>query len=113
MRVLVVLVAAALLLSGCSLEREWKGDLAFKVTKVNPPYTDKSDKAKPAYVNLDLDQAEPDSVSPLGKKHGADLDRFPSDVAVGDQVVCAVRQYDANGFDGGNVEVTIGPCRRP
>ena len=56
MRVLVVLVAAALLLSGCSLEREWKGDLAFKVTKINPPYTDKSGEPKPAFVLLELDR---------------------------------------------------------
>ncbi|MET1072314.1 MAG: hypothetical protein ABWY11_06665 [Umezawaea sp.] len=113
MRVLAALVAAALLLSGCSLEREWKGDLAFEVTKINPPYTDKSGESKPAFVLLELDQEQPDSFQALSRSQGAGIGDFPADVKVGDRVVCAVRQYDANGFDGGNVEVTIGPCRRP
>jgi co-chaperonin GroES (HSP10) len=111
MRKLFPLLAIVLLLAGCA--REWDGDLTFKVTKLTPASTTKSGDVDPPYVNLDLDQAEPDSVTALGKKHGADLDQFPSDVKVGDQVVCQVNQYDENGFDGGNVKVTIGPCRRP
>lgn len=110
MRKLVPLLAIVLLLAGCA--REWEGDLAFKVTRIGTPSESTVGNPVPARVSLELDQAEPNSVTALGKQHGADLDQFPSDVKVGDRVVCKVKQSDENGLDGGNVKVVIGPCER-
>jgi co-chaperonin GroES (HSP10) len=110
MRKLVTLLAIVLLLAGCA--RQWEGDLKFKVTRIGTPSESTVGNPVPARVSLDLDQDEPNSVTALGKQHVADLDQFPSDVKVGDQVVCKVKQSDENGFDGGNVKVVIGPCKR-
>jgi hypothetical protein len=109
MRALGLVLAAGLLLAGCS--SSWEDEVRFEVTKIEPG-RESFGKVLPARVIMKLDQEKPDS-SKVGPTEGADIDQFPADVAVGDKVTCTVRVTDGNGVDGVDPQTTIGPCRRP
>ncbi|GAA1345058.1 hypothetical protein [Saccharothrix algeriensis] len=101
-----VLLAVGALLVGCGGD-EWSGEVRFQVTRLNP-----ASGAQPAYANLEIDQEEPKSIEPVSTRI-ADLDRLPAGVAVGDAVVCRVRQSDESGFDQRGVRTEVDSCRRP
>ncbi|WP_367134305.1 hypothetical protein [Saccharothrix sp. HUAS TT1] len=104
----VAVLAAGALLVGCGAG-EWSGDVDFKVVKINPGY-ESMGETKPSFVNLEIDQEQPDGIEQITRT-AADLDQFPEGIAVGDLVVCAVRQSDESGFDQEGVQSGIGPCR--
>lgn len=102
-----LLVAGALLV-GCG--REWEEEVRFKVTRIHPEKELTPGHTSPPHVVLELDQEDPGGIRPLATA-GADIDRFPPGVAVGDVVVCRVRQSEDNSFDGVDPQTEVGPCR--
>ncbi|GGP80911.1 hypothetical protein GCM10010185_63570 [Saccharothrix coeruleofusca] len=102
-----MVLALGFALAGCG--SEWEGEVRFEVTRIAPPYESMGER-KPEHVVLALDQEVPDSVRGL-QTTGADIDQFPEGVAVGDRVLCRVRQSDDNGLDGVDPTTTVGPCR--
>ncbi|MEV0676720.1 hypothetical protein AB0I60_09370 [Actinosynnema sp. NPDC050436] len=109
LRALVVVAVSGTVLAGCGGGKDWKGDVAFTVTKVNPGY-ESTGKTRPPYANLEIDQPEPKSVEPISTRV-ADLDQLPDGVQAGDKVVCEVRQSDESGFDQQGVRTDVGPCK--
>ncbi|QFZ23709.1 hypothetical protein [Saccharothrix syringae] len=95
-------LAAGALLVGCG--DEWSGELRLKVVRVVDP-----NNGSPTRVAMELDGDQPDA--PHTGTYGADLDRLPEGVAVGDVVVCTVTKTDENGLDGVDPEYRVGPCR--
>jgi hypothetical protein len=105
MRPVLVLLVALLALAGCA--RDWGGDVRFKVRETVTLTSGRQ------IVALDVDGDAP--ADPIKKFTSASAapDQFPADIKPGEVVVCAVAQHDANGFDSGELDTTVGPCRRP
>ncbi|PRY32713.1 hypothetical protein [Umezawaea tangerina] len=103
MRKLLLLVPVVLLLSGCA--SEWNGEVRFKVRTIG-------EISSGPVVALDVDGDKPSGTLEQLTSGVTKPDQLPAGVKVGDVVVCSVRQHDANGFDGGNTETAIGPCKR-
>lgn len=104
----IALLALGFLLTGCS--SEWQGEVRYKVLSLHESYESIPGSVKPAYARLEIDGAEPQGAVEPVSPAVADLDKLPEGVAVGDVVVCPVRQYDENSYDGKGTEVTVGPC---
>jgi len=103
MRGILLLLPAFLLLAGCS--SEWKEDVRFKVREIG-------EISSGPLVVLDVDGEAPEGIHGRISTGSAKPDQFPADIKAGDLVVCQVRQYDDNGFDGKDPKTTVGPCRR-
>ncbi|MEU6150845.1 hypothetical protein ABZ816_12680 [Actinosynnema sp. NPDC047251] len=108
LKAVVVVAVSGSLLVGCG-NKDWEGDVAFKVTKVNPGY-ESMGQIRPPYANLEIDQDEPKSIEPISTRV-ADLDQLPEGVAAGDLVTCEVRQTDESGFDQKGVRTDVGSCK--
>ena len=104
---LLGLVLVCLALAGCS---DWEGEVRFKVTRIAPPY-ESLGKMRPAHVVMDVVGEAPKSAR-VSSPSGADVDQFPADVKVGDEVLCKVSTVEDNGLDGKDPKTTVGPCRR-
>ncbi|MFI9811137.1 hypothetical protein [Saccharothrix variisporea] len=104
----VVVAAVGMLLAACGGE-EWEGEVAFKVTQLNPGY-ESSGRTRPPFANLTIDQDEPKSVEKIDQRT-ADLDQLPQGVKVGDRVLCKVRQSDKSGFDQEDPQTEVRDCR--
>lgn len=96
----VLLVGAVLV--GCGSESS--AEVRLKVVRIVD-----TDDGTPVRVGMELDGDQPDA--PHTGTYGADLDRLPEGVAVGDVVVCTVTKTDENGLDGVDPEYDVGPCR--
>jgi len=100
----LLLLPAFLLLVGCS--SEWNEEVRFKVREIG-------EITSGPRISLDVDGTPPKGTYGVIKTGGASPDQFPADIKVGELVICQVRQYDDNGFDGKDPKTTVGPCRRP
>lgn len=104
----LAILAVGTLLVGCS--SDWEEEVRFKVTRITPEHETVPGKTSPPYVVLALDQDDPGAKVSL-KTAGADIDRFPDGIKVGDAVICQVRQVEKNNLDGLEPESEVGPCR--
>ncbi len=104
----VVVAGVGLLLAGCG-GGEWSGEVRFKVTQITPGKDLVSGQKGPGRVSLELDQEQPSSqiTSPW-----AHQDQVPSDVKVGDKVVCTVKKRDDSKLDDAEAVQTITSCRK-
>lgn len=105
----VVVAAVGMLLTACGGE-EWEGEVAFKVSRLNPGY-ESAGRTRPPFANLDIDQDEPAGSVESISSRAVDLDKLPQGVAVGDLVTCKVRQWDKSGFDQEGVQTELTDCR--
>ena len=104
----VAVLAVGTLLVGCSAD--WEEDVRFKVIRITPETEVTPNRTLPARAVLELDQEDPGGIVSV-KEAGAELDRFPAGVKVGDAVICKVRQVEKNNLDGLAPETEVGPCR--
>ncbi len=103
MKKLFLLLPAFLLVVGCA--SEWSGEVRFKVRQIG-------EISSGPRVSLAVDGPEPKGLQGLISGGSATPDQFPADIKAGEIVICQVKQTDDNGFDGGNMKTTIGPCKR-
>ncbi|MGM1065366.1 hypothetical protein [Saccharothrix sp. Mg75] len=102
----VLAVGAALV--GCG--SEWSGEVRFKVVEVSPRTDLTGTETVGSRFRLELDQEKPDSVA--GFSHASVTDeQVPEGTAVGDALVCQVRQSDDNSLDDVGLKTDTGPCR--
>ncbi|MBW4715703.1 hypothetical protein [Saccharothrix obliqua] len=110
LKLISAIALSGFLLAACgSGGKEWEGDVAFKVTRLNPSQ-DSMGRTEPPYANLEIDQDEPKSLEPISTRI-ANLDQLPDGVRVGDRVTCKVKQSDQSGFDQRGVQTTVTSCR--
>lgn len=102
----VVVAAVGLLLAGCG--SEWEGDVRLKVVRIVPDPRGE----RPTQVGMELGESQKGDLAPGKGTYGAAIDQFPEDVKVGDEVICKIRRWDDNGFDGVDPKETVGPCRK-
>jgi hypothetical protein len=107
----VAVLAAGALLVGCG-GSEWSGQVRFKVTDIKPDETLVSGAKWPGRVSLDLDQEQPDGLAPITTAW-AKLTDVPAGTAVGDVLVCTVRERDDSKFDDAEPVQEFGPCEKP
>jgi hypothetical protein len=105
---LLGLAVVCLALAGCS---SWEGDVRFKVTRIAPPY-ESMGQMRPALVVMDVVGEAPKSAR-VSSPESAEIDQFPADVKVGDEVLCKVGTVEDNSLDDVGPKTAIGPCRRP
>ncbi|MEU5691329.1 hypothetical protein [Actinosynnema sp. NPDC020468] len=110
MRVLGLVLATGVLLTACG-GGAYSGELAFRVTAVNPE-SESMGRTEPAYVNLEIDQdvADERDLLEIVRTQRADLDQLPTGVKVGDRVQCHVNQSDDSGFDQKGVQTEVTHC---
>ncbi|MFI9811138.1 hypothetical protein [Saccharothrix variisporea] len=101
----VVVAAVGMLLAGCG--SEWEGDAHFKVLRIVPDPRGE----RPTQVGVELTEELKGEFAPGRSTYGAALDQFPPDIKVDDQVVCKIRRWDDNGFDGIDPRVEVSSCR--
>lgn len=106
----VAVLAVGTLLAGCG-GGEWSGDVRFEVTEVKPDETLVSGGTWPGRVSLRLAQDQPDGAAPITAPW-APLTEVPDGTAVGDALVCTVRQRDDSKLDDAEPAQTIGSCRK-
>ncbi|GAA3460789.1 hypothetical protein ACFFSW_33795 [Saccharothrix longispora] len=106
----VAVLAVGSLLVGCG--SEWEDDVRFKVIEISPRTNLTRTETIGNHFRLELDQEKPDSVAPFS--HAAVTDeQVPEGTEVGDVLMCKVRQWDENSFDGVGLQTDTGPCRTP
>ncbi len=107
-RLVAVAITCVVVLSGCA--STWDGDVNLKIDKITPAH-EYLGKPTPAYVNVTIDQEhDPDMVEKFTIT-GAEVTLFPSDITVGDLVVCAITQRDDSGFDQEGPRTELSDCR--
>jgi hypothetical protein len=102
----VVVAAVGMLLAGCG--SEWEGDAHFKVLRIVPDPTGKA----PTRVGMELTEDLKGEFAPGRGTYGANIDQYPADIKVDDQVICKIRRWDDNGFDGVDPQVEVSSCRK-
>ncbi|MEJ2857961.1 MULTISPECIES: hypothetical protein [unclassified Saccharothrix] len=106
LRIGVVVAAVGVLLAGCGTE--WEGDAHFKVLRIVPdPKGEASTR-----VGMELTEDLKGDAAPGKGTYGADIDQYPPDIKVGDEVICKIRRWDDNGFDGVDPQVEVSSCRK-
>ncbi|MDQ2582823.1 hypothetical protein [Saccharothrix yanglingensis] len=104
----VAVLAVGSLLVGCG--SEWEDDVRFKVARVTPETQVTPGTTTGPRLILEIDQEKPDSVTEISTESVA-ADQAPEGAAVGDVLVCKVRQWDDNSLDGVGLTTDVGPCR--
>ena len=106
----LAVLAVGTLLVGCG-SSEWSGQVRFKVSEIKPDETLVNGATWPGRVSLDLDQDQPDGAAPITVAW-AKLTDVPSGTAVGDVLVCTVKQRDDSKLDDAEPVQNVGPCKQ-
>ena len=108
--VVLAVVAVGAVVTGCA--RSWDGDLRFEVVAFHDGY-ESMGRVQGSYANIKMAQDHPDAMVENVTMQAVDRDQLPAGIRIGEQVVCAVRQYDKSGFDQEGVRTDVDRCRRP
>jgi hypothetical protein len=105
MRGLAAVVAGCLLLTGCAAS--WQGEARYKIVSLDS-------SGRTEYFDLELVGDAPKGALDAAKMN-RDLVR-PGNVtggaAVGNEIICAVRQSKGGAFEDSNVQTYVDDCRK-